>query len=142
MDNEHVFADPDFTALVYHIPLCKEGARIRLAYMEEKNGNVHVRECFVDVQFGDGILVDSCQVHSGNYGIYGNLRMHGIFSIYKWEYDKLMGIEHIAKNLFPLAMYKPLIYNESVSDYCPRCFCNICYLSYDEHTKHCKSICI
>ena len=59
MDNEFVFDKEEGSALIYHIPLSKDGLRIRIASLSEKNGKLNVDESMVDIPFGDGIILDS-----------------------------------------------------------------------------------
>lgn len=73
VDNDRVFEHEKLSALVYHILLCKDGLRLRIANIVKEKRSIILKEKIVAVQFGDGILLDSTQIHSGNYGVRGNL---------------------------------------------------------------------
>ena len=87
---------------MYHIPLSKDGLRIHIATLSEQpDGKIYVDESMVDVPFGDGIIIDAQQIHSGHYSVRGNTCLHGIFSEYEWKIGNFLHIKKIAKCLFP-----------------------------------------
>ena len=53
VDNKKVFEYKSASALVYHIPLSKDGLRIQIATLNDHDGKVTVDESMVDIQFGD-----------------------------------------------------------------------------------------
>lgn len=98
--NSNVFQKKEKSALIYHIPLCQDGLRIRIGNIVEEGGKLFQKEKMVDFSFGDSILLDSRQFHSGYYRERGSLRIHGIFYTYLWNPNSLYPIYSEVQELF------------------------------------------
>ena len=140
VDNQHVLKHPKHSALVYHIPLCPEGLRVRITklHKKENSNEIVLHESMVEVNFGDALILDSAQVHSGNYGVYGNLRLHGVFSNFKWEYKHLLPLESIATRLYGTSRGDITYETEPINDYCPNCFRCIKFVNAEQHFNKCQ----
>ena len=84
-------------------------------------------------------MLDSTQIHSGNYGVRGNLRLHGIFSSFAWSTTNLITLDGCFTRLYPKEKnFKGFKYAEDpLEDYCPNCFKKIVNVMCDEHAKKC-----
>ena len=112
------------TALIYHIPLSKEGLQLRLASVDLVDNEYCYTEKMIHVPFGDCLLLPSTLLHSGHYGSRDNLRLHGVLSTGPWVFTMLGYLKAFIKHRYNKAKIGDLKLTEpyDLENLCPLCF--------------------
>ena len=108
LDDEEAFVTPKDECFIYHVPLCEEGLKLRVAYvrLSKSTRNVELYERMLYVPFGSCILLPPTLIHGGHYGKSGNLRLHGVISVNQWNGDDLLPLNSCIERMFPPELNK------------------------------------
>lgn len=72
-------------SFVLHLPLCKEGMHLRIAWDE----NSQFKQDFLHIPFGSALLLKSTVWHAGHYGSENNIRFHAVIQRGDWNAKEL-----------------------------------------------------
>ena len=74
--------------------------KVHLAEVVKNKGTIHLYEKIVHVDFGDCLLLLQTFLHSDCYGSRGNLCVHGIVSLFKWNGRNLGKFDNVLESKF------------------------------------------
>ena len=116
--------------------------KVHLAEVVKNKGTIHLYEKIVHVDFGDCLLLLQTFLHSDCYGSRGNLCVHGIVSLFKWNGRNLGKFDNVLESKFGgkyVEMNVVHVLPYQIKDICPLCFQNVSGQSRLQHNKDCKA---